>query len=77
MKINNILPSCTPSQRGSRYEEDYDNQTHPPTSTSMRSDEEYEHGMDRRSSPHNGGFPKKDIQEAVSKIAWKEQENIS
>ncbi|OMJ18969.1 hypothetical protein AYI69_g2054 [Smittium culicis] len=58
MNLNNFLPSRTPSPPGSRYEEDYDNQTHPLTSTSMRSDGKYEHGMDRVSSPDNGGFPK-------------------
>ncbi|OMJ28034.1 hypothetical protein AYI69_g2504 [Smittium culicis] len=58
MKLNNFLPSRTPSPPWSRYEEDYDNQTHPLTSTSMRSDGEYEHGMDRGSSLHNGSFPK-------------------
>ncbi|OMJ28410.1 hypothetical protein AYI69_g2116 [Smittium culicis] len=40
MNLNNFLPSRTPSPPGSRYEEDYDNQTHPLTSTLMYFDGE-------------------------------------
>ncbi|OMJ20765.1 hypothetical protein AYI70_g3900 [Smittium culicis] len=58
MNLNNFLPSRTPSPPGSRYKEDYDNNTHPIASTSMRSDGDYEHGMDRGNSSHNCGFLK-------------------
>ncbi|OMJ27260.1 hypothetical protein AYI69_g3304 [Smittium culicis] len=51
------LPCCTPSPPGSWYEEDYENQTFPLPSTSKRSNGEYEDGMDRVNSSHDGSFP--------------------